>query len=75
MSNSGHMGDADAKSNESKYCKHGVTFDEAAARGLAPLVVKRRWPRARFTAESPCLDCGFVGVAYASVAHYRAGDW
>lgn len=36
--------------------------------------VRKRWPRGWFTEEKPC-KCGFVGIAYASAAHYGAGDW
>jgi hypothetical protein len=37
--------------------------------------IRNRWPRGWFTQESPCPVCGFVGISYASVAHYRMGDW
>ena len=37
--------------------------------------VRRRWPRGQFTRERPCPSCGFVGIAYASIAHYIMGDW
>lgn len=37
--------------------------------------VKRRWPRGYFTPEKPCPQCGFVGIAYASMEHYTMGDW
>ena len=37
--------------------------------------IKRCWPRGWFTAEKPCPACGFVGIAYASDAHYLMGDW
>lgn len=37
--------------------------------------VRRRWPRGWFTPEKPCPKCGFVGIAYASRAHYAYGDW
>ena len=38
--------------------------------------IKKRWPRGWFTSEKPCpLGCGFVGIAYASAAHYALGDW
>ncbi len=53
-------------------CKHGVTFDPEAARGLPSEEVRRRWPR--MGGHCP-LGCGFYGVAYASLEHYVAGDW
>ncbi len=37
--------------------------------------VRKRWPRGWFTDDKPCASCGFVGIAYASSAHYAAGDW
>lgn len=36
--------------------------------------IRKRWPRGWFTPEKPC-KCGFVGIAYASSAHYAYGDW
>ena len=42
----------------------------------AVAVIRKRWPRGWFTKEKPCpKGCGFVGIAYASYAHYIAGDW
>lgn len=40
----------------------------------AHIEIKRRWPRGWFTEDKPCI-CGFVGIAYASEAHYLMGDW
>lgn len=37
--------------------------------------VRRRWPRGQFTEEVPCPSCGYVGIYYASTAHYVMGDW
>ena len=38
--------------------------------------VRKRWPRGFFSADNPCpKGCGFVGIAYASYAHYTYGDW
>lgn len=38
--------------------------------------IRKRWPRGWFTEERPCpKGCGFVGIAYASEAHYTYGDW
>ena len=34
--------------------------------------VKKRWPR--LNGACP-LGCGYVGIAYASPAHYEIGDW
>jgi hypothetical protein len=73
---------------ESK-CTHGVVFDEEAAKAVlgewAPqsevdliagnprhAEVRKRWPRLNGTCP---LGCGYVGIAYASWAHYTAGDW
>lgn len=53
-------------------CDHGVTFDEDAADGLSVTEIRRRWPRL----HGPCpKGCGYVGIAYASYAHYIYGDW
>jgi hypothetical protein len=72
-----------------KKCDHGVVFDRAEAdRLLTPWEpldalawiignpardeVRRRFPRL----DGVCpKGCGFHGIAYASVDHYRAGDW
>jgi len=53
-------------------CDHGVTFDQEAARVLLPGEVRKRWPRLHGTCPK---GCGFVGIAYASDAHYTYGDW
>lgn len=55
-------------------CDHGVTFDlEAAQRlNLSSWEVQRRWPR--LWGRCP-KGCGYVGIAYASMAHYIYGDW
>ena len=38
--------------------------------------VKKRWPRGWFDEKRPCpKGCGFRGIYYASMAHYRMGDW
>lgn len=38
--------------------------------------IRKRWPRGWFTKEKPCpKGCSFVGIAYASYAHYTMGDW
>jgi len=55
-------------------CHHGVTFDQKAAEGMSANEVRERWPRGWFTVQQPC-GCGFVGIAYASTAHYLCGDW
>lgn len=70
-------------------CDHGVTFDEKEAERVlgewqprtpgefimgnpSSEEVRKRWPRL----NGPCpKGCGFVGIAYASYAHYIAGDW
>ena len=53
-------------------CDHGVAFDEDAAKNLGANVVRRRWPRL----DGSCPKaCGYIGVAYASFAHYVMGDW
>lgn len=75
--------------DEQAKCDHGVTFDEAAAktidRGWRPETdqefiagnpasqeIRKRWPRL----DGPCpKGCGFEGIAYQSMAHYRMGDW
>ena len=60
---------------EPEACDHGVTFDEKAAEGLTAAEVQRRWPRGWFTPSKPCAKCGFIGIAYASYAHFISGDW
>lgn len=37
--------------------------------------IRKRWPRGWFTEDKPCPKCGYVGIAYASSAHYAYGDW
>ena len=37
--------------------------------------IRKRWPRGWFTPGKPCPGCGYVGIAYASTAHYVMGDW
>jgi len=46
-------------------------FDAKAAYNLDAYEVRRRWPRF----EGNCPDCGERLIAYASAAHYVAGDW
>ncbi len=70
-------------------CDHGVMFDKAEADKIlarwsamtpvefvagnpAAAEIRKRWPRL----HGPCpKGCGFTGIAYASMAHYAAGDW
>jgi len=70
-------------------CDHGIFFDEEEAERMlegwkpattvdfimgnpAAMEIRKRWPRL----HGPCpKGCGFVGIAYASWAHYVAGDW
>jgi hypothetical protein len=52
-------------------CTHGVTFDEAAARGLSVQEVRDHWPRH----SGKCERCGYDGLYYASYMHYLSGDW
>lgn len=35
--------------------------------------IRKRWPRGYFTDDKPCPTCGFVGIYYASYAHYGYG--
>lgn len=55
-------------------CDHGVVFDEveAHARCLSAEAIRARWPR--LFGDCP-KGCGYHGIAYASYAHYIAGDW
>jgi hypothetical protein len=66
---------ATATINEADSCDHGtseIPFDEAAASTMDSYDVRERWPRR----DGPCpKDCGWNGIAYASYAHYIAGDW
>jgi len=52
-------------------CTHGVAFDPKDTR-LPIAEVRRRYPR--LNGDCP-LGCGYHGIAYASMAHYVAGDW
>lgn len=61
------MSDTDKES-----CDHGVTFDESEAKGLDAREVREKWPR--LFGKCP-KGCGYVGIAYASYAHYLYGDW
>ncbi len=45
-------------------------FDEHLATGMDASYVRKEWPCKRHECE-----CGAVTVAYASMAHYIAGDW
>lgn len=56
-------------------CDHGVVFDEFSAKGMTTKEIRNRWPRGWFTEDKPCSKCGFVGVGYASMAHYRSVGW
>lgn len=55
-------------------CDHAATipaFEQSAAIGLSEDDVRKRWPRF----EGECPDCGQRIIAYASTAHFVAGDW
>lgn len=67
--------EADARCRRQQACTHGLTFDAVGARGLTESEVRTRWPRRRFASHEPCGECGYVGISYASVAHYIAGGW
>jgi hypothetical protein len=67
--------EAATRSRRQRECTHGVTFDEAEAKGLSEIEVRARWPRRRFTEYDACGKCGYVGLSYASFAHYIAGGW
>jgi hypothetical protein len=72
-----------------EQCDHGVTFDEDAAHKMfkgwiaksdvefiagnpASRNIRRLWPRL----DGKCpKGCGYVGISYASEAHYIYGDW
>lgn len=75
--------------DDAAKCDHGVTFDEQEAaklldgwRAKSPVEfimgnpgakeVRKRWPRLQGTCPK---GCGFVGIGYASYAHYLMGDW
>lgn len=53
-------------------CDHGVTFDAEVAEGLSAQQVRNYWPR--LFGKCP-RGCGYDGIAYASLAHFVAGDW
>ncbi len=63
-------------------CDHGVAFPhQLTADGTVPLPevwelssekVREKYPRLHGTCPK---GCGFKGIAYASHAHYIAGDW
>lgn len=56
-------------------CSHGVAFDVDAAKSCSVATIRAQWPRGYFTPEKPCPQCRYVGIAYASMAHYVYGDW
>lgn len=55
-------------------CEHervlNMEFDLGAAAKMPKHAVRAKWPRF----EGVC-SCGYKGIAYASYAHYIAGDW
>lgn len=74
--------------DHNKCTAHIPAFDEAEATKVlgvwqptcdkewvfgnpASAEVRRRWPRFSGT----CSSCGYVGIQYASMAHYTLGDW
>ena len=75
--------------NEQNKCDHGLTFDEEEASKIladwqpktpvefimgnpSSAEIQKRWPRL----FGPCpKGCGFDGIAYVSMNHYRMGDW
>lgn len=62
----------DTRTPEQLACTHGVSFDEAAAKGLGTTEIRARWPRVFGACP---LGCGMSGIFYASYAHYIYGDW
>lgn len=58
--------------NDNVECDHGLTFDQDETRGLSVAEIRKRWPR--LSGRCP-KGCGYVGIAYASFAHYVCGDW
>lgn len=65
-------GDARAR----QRAKVGAAVDFVLGDTDAVQVIRKRWPRGWFTAKNPCpKGCGFVGIAYASYAHYIMGGW
>ena len=59
-------------------CDHGVSFptdrdaERAALTHLSAEEVRACFPRLSGTCPK---RCGYYGIAYASTAHYVAGDW
>lgn len=62
---------SDKKKIECKHESVKVEFDEEAAKGLDVYEIRKRWPR--FSGNCP--SCGELLIKYASVDHYRYGDW
>lgn len=62
---------------DSDECNHGITFDEDKVKGqrLSCYQIREMYPRGWFTQDKPCPNCGYVGIYYASFAHYAYGDW
>lgn len=60
-----------SSTRDRETCDHGVTFDTAGL-DMEAHEVRRRWPRLHGVCPK---GCGFQGIAYASAAHYVAGDW
>lgn len=66
-----------SEAEKEKYggCDHGVTFDYddfLKEENMPAYEVRKRWPRLGGRCPK---DCGFAGIAYASMLHYLAGDW
>lgn len=70
MSNS--TGDNPYRAPSADMCDHGIRFDDKVAESMDVAEIRKRWPRL----NGPCpLGCGYVGIYYASRAHYVYGDW
>ena len=52
-------------------CDHGVIFDSEMAKHCSAETVRELWPRL----DGQCRKYSYCGIAYASMAHYVAGDW
>lgn len=76
-------------SKQETTCDHGLTFDKEAAEKVlgdwqpksyvefimgnpASAEIQKRWPRLYGTCPK---GCGYTGIAYVSMDHYRMGDW
>lgn len=60
------------KEDHKSPCDHGIVFDEEDAKKMTANEVQKKYPRLWGVCPK---GCGYVGIGYASFAHYICGDW